>query len=408
MSRRISHLSLNRYSFVVFLFFVLNTVDNVALSQPGVQHAAGQLRTDKRGVQQVWVPSGSFHMGTNDSEATAVLQQNPPAYVIGELQSEKPQHPVNLTAGYWIDKYEITNASYQVFISDSGYSRMEFWSPEGNTWLSTQSISTLLTKFKGTIADYPCVNVTWYEAQAYANWRGGRLPSEAEWEFAARGPRSTVYPWGNSFDAQNANVVNTASLKAVGSYPNGASWIGAMDMAGNAMEWVQDWLDVNYYKYSVQDDPKGPETGSIKIEKGGWWGSNPFVARSAYRHFEDPPTYRDGHIGFRIVSPDDQNSVIENKEGLGLDNFMLLQNYPNPFNPTTTICYSLPAPASIRIEIYNLLGQKAKTLVDEDVSTGFHRIILNAGQLSSGTYFCRMVAAGKRNFEVTKKIIVLK
>lgn len=89
----------------------------------------------------------------------------------------------------------------------------------------------------------------------------------------------------------------------MGSYPDGVSWVGAHGMAGNAMEWVQDWLDVDYYKLGEQYDPQGPETGTIKIEKGGWWGSNAFVARSAYRHFEDPPLYQDHHIGFRIVTP---------------------------------------------------------------------------------------------------------
>jgi formylglycine-generating enzyme required for sulfatase activity len=74
-------------------------------------------------------------------------------------------------------------------------------------------------------------------------------------------------------------------------------------MAGNAMEWVQDWLDYEYYQRNVQYDPQGPETGYVKIEKGGWWGSNSYAARCAYHHFEDPPTYKDHHIGFRIVTP---------------------------------------------------------------------------------------------------------
>ena len=98
-------------------------------------------------------------------------------------------------------------------------------------------------------------------------------------------------------------AVGLAGLAPVGSFPAGKSWVGAYDMAGNAMEWVQDWLDTDYYKQTVRDNPPGPAAGTIKIEKGGWWGSNQFVARSAYRHFEDPPDYRDGHIGFRIVHP---------------------------------------------------------------------------------------------------------
>ncbi|NJN54984.1 MAG: formylglycine-generating enzyme family protein [Anaerolineae bacterium] len=98
------------------------------------------------------------------------------------------------------------------------------------------------------------------------------------------------------------NVVGSSGLTPVGSYPEGVSWVGAHDMSGNAMEWVQSWLSYTYYEQGESVDPQGPERGSIKIEKGGWWGSNPFVARAAYHHFEDPPTYQDHHIGFRILT----------------------------------------------------------------------------------------------------------
>jgi len=128
------------------------------------------------------------------------------------------------------------------------------------------------------------------------------LPTEAQWEFAARGTESSIYPWGDEWDTAKANVLDSEGLSAVGAYPEGISWIGAYDMAGNAMEWVQDWLSSQYYKNSPKDDPTGQETGTKKVEKGGWCGSNAYVARSAYRHFEDPPTYQDHHIGFRIVS----------------------------------------------------------------------------------------------------------
>ncbi len=95
----------------------------------------------------------------------------------------------------------------------------------------------------GNVPSNPLAWVTWYEADAYTHWRGVRLPTEAEWEFAARGPGSLAYPWGKDFDGNRANVVDSKDLKPVGSYPLGASWGGAQDMAGNVMEWVQDWLD---------------------------------------------------------------------------------------------------------------------------------------------------------------------
>jgi formylglycine-generating enzyme required for sulfatase activity len=266
--------------------------------------AAGDSRTDAKAIRQVWVPAGSFLMGTSEQAAQALVGPDIPAWVKKEFPSEQPEHEVHLTHGYWIDQYEVTNAAFQAFIDAGGYATREHWSDDGWAWLSKQpSRSGCLYQKSKDKADYPCVRITWYEAEAYAKWRGGRLPTEAEWEYAARGPQSLVYPWGNTFDPANANVVDSQELKPVGSYPAGKSWVNAFDMAGNAMEWVQDWLSTTYYQQGVRDDPPGPATGTIKIEKGGWWGSNPYVARSAYRHYEDPPDYADHHIGFRIVSP---------------------------------------------------------------------------------------------------------
>jgi formylglycine-generating enzyme required for sulfatase activity len=262
----------------------------------------GEVRSDKKGIKQVWISPGSFLMGTSDSSIADIIAHRPPSWVVNELPSEGPQHEVRLTAGYWIDKYEATNEAFQAFVIDSGYYKMQYWSQNGKLWLGTQSAGKLPVTTGTEVSTHPRVNITWYEAEAYAAWRGGLLPTEAEWEYAARGPASFVYPWGNTFESLNANLIDNNSLTPVGSYPNGVSWVGVYDLAGNAMEWVQDWLDVDYYKQKVRDDPQGPTIGSVKIEKGGWWGSNQFVGRSAYRHFEDPPTYGDQHIGFRIVS----------------------------------------------------------------------------------------------------------
>jgi formylglycine-generating enzyme required for sulfatase activity len=245
-------------------------------------------------------------MGTSDDEADAVRDLDPPFWVEARLPSEQPQHEVRLTVGFWIDKYEVTHAAFQAFVDDGGYEKQEYWSEDGWAWLERKSASSSSIGCAIEMEpDHPQVCITWYEADAYARWRGGQLPTEAQWEYAARGPESLIYPWGNTFDSSRANVVDSTGLTPVGSYLTGASWVDAHDMAGNAMEWVQDWLDDEYYQSSVRDDPPGPETGQRKIEKGGWWGSNPFVARSAYRHFEDPPHYQDLHIGFRVVSTAD-------------------------------------------------------------------------------------------------------
>ena len=264
--------------------------------------AAGTSRVDASGIEQVYVPAGTFVMGTGDD--TAGLPA--PAWARRELASEQPAHEVRITTEYWIDKTEVSNAAFRAFVDDGGYRKQKLWSEEGWQWLSQQDVESLPVQCEGEdLPDHPRVCVTWYEAEAYASWRGGRLPTEAEWEYAARGPESNIFPWGNEWDSSRANVVDSTGTQPVDSYPNGASWVGALNMAGNAMEWVQDWLGLRYYRENVNVDPQGPATGSLKVEKGGWWGSDPFVARSAYRHFEDRPTYQDHHIGFRIVTPID-------------------------------------------------------------------------------------------------------
>ena len=260
----------------------------------------GNSRTDAKGIAQVWVEAGSFRMGSRVEDIDALLKLNPPAFVAAEFASEQPQHEVRITKGYWIDKTEITNRAFREFVDDGGYTNRAYWSAEGWEWLQGQPIDMLPMYCLGNAEENPVACVTWYEAEAYAAWRGGRLPTEAEWEYAARGPESRMYPWGNTFDSDLCNVVDSKSPLPVGSFPGGASWVGALDMAGNVMEWVQDWLGP--YGSQTLVDPAGPAAGRVKVEKGGWWGANLFVARTAYRHFEDPPEYQDAHIGFRIVT----------------------------------------------------------------------------------------------------------
>jgi formylglycine-generating enzyme required for sulfatase activity len=264
---------------------------------------AGQVRFDGKGIEQVWVPAGTFTMGSDDAsiQALRASQPPPPEFVAGEFASEQPAHEVELTQGYWIDKYEVTNKAFQAFIDDGGYTNQALWSEAGWEWLNRQPAGQFPKYCLGNLPDNPLACVTWYEAEAYARWRGGRLPTEAEWEYAARGPESHTYPWGNEFDSTRCNLVDATNLAVVGTYPSGASWVGAQDMAGNVMEWVYDWL--GDYSPDKAVDPTGPIQGTVKVEKGGWWGATFFVARSAYRHFEDPPDYSDFHIGFRIITP---------------------------------------------------------------------------------------------------------
>jgi formylglycine-generating enzyme required for sulfatase activity len=265
--------------------------------------AAGDSRVDEFGIEQVWVPAGCFVMGTSEEQATYAESLEAPSWAADRISSEQPAHEVCLTAGYWIDKYEVTNAAFAAFVEAGGYETPELWSAEGQRWLDRRSAGSLpVACDSDDLPDHPRACITWFEAEAYAAWRGGALPSEAQWEFAARGEDSLIYPWGNEWDASLANVLDSSESMPVGSFPDGASWVGAEDMSGNLMEWVNDWLSTDYYGESPVEDPLGPEQGRNKVEKGGWFGSNPLVARAAYRHFEDPPAYQDHHIGVRLVT----------------------------------------------------------------------------------------------------------
>jgi len=292
--------------FPMFVFFALTIlfVINLVGAQEGEMIEAGTVRIDQYGISQVWVPPGCFNQGTSEEEAAYALTLDPPSWAEARIPAEQPQHQVCFEEGFWIDQYEVTYEAFQVFADDDGYVTEEYWSEEGWAWVQRQrrSLPIALEDCEAEAdPSHPRTCITWYEAEAYANWRSGRLPTESQWEYAARGPENFIFPWDNEWDPENANVVASQGTMPVGSYPMGVSWVGAHDMAGNAMEWVQDWLSPDYADFETWG-PYGIETGTHKVEKGGWWGSNSFVARSAYRHFEDRPTYQDHHIGFRVVT----------------------------------------------------------------------------------------------------------
>jgi iron(II)-dependent oxidoreductase len=149
--------------------------------------------------------------------------------------------------------------------------------------------------------------VTWYGAKAFCEAVGGRLPTEAEWEYAARGTDGRIYPWGNTWDPLNArtSVPVTTNVGPVGidSYPSGISPFGLYDMAGNVAEWVSDWYDPAYYSKPEASgtDPVGPAAGSQKVVRGGSWDSKPFFARSVHRQSLDPTSATNG-TGFRCAT----------------------------------------------------------------------------------------------------------
>jgi eukaryotic-like serine/threonine-protein kinase len=212
---------------------------------------AGDERTSSAdGMVQVFVPGGKFQMGGFDADAQ---------------KDEDPTHGVTLTP-YWIDKLEVTNGMYQLCVlAGACQAPREVRSATRPNYFANKDFS-----------DYPVIFVSWKDADNYCKWAGSRLPTEAEWELAARGNADfRRFPWGDqSPDNSLANYDNQAKdTTRVGSYPKGASPFGALDMAGNVWEWVSDYFGAEYYNQTGEQNPTGPngKDGGPKVIRGGSW-----------------------------------------------------------------------------------------------------------------------------------------
>jgi formylglycine-generating enzyme required for sulfatase activity len=328
-------------------------------------------------------------------------------------------------------------------------------------------------------ANHPIVGIMWTGTVALCNWfslqnglqecydlktwdcdftkNGYRLPTEAEWEYAARGGQLNPYlnyPTGNTIDITATNLPNSGDPYESGSYPNttpvgfydgtlkqkadynwpgsaasyqtsnGANAYGLYDMQGNVWEFVNDWYGQNYYGSSPYDNPKGPTSGFIMPDgkpyrgmRGGNWynglvviGINDGHSRvsnrnpSYYRGPQDPnhPYY---HLGFRVVRNYSPSTGVNETNNSIPETFQLFQNYPNPFNPTTTIQFSVPQTSHILIKVNNTLGQEVARLVDDMKNSGTYSVTWDGSRVSSGIYFCTLSAGMHQS---TMKMILLK
>ena len=215
------------------------------------------------------VLGGSFLMGSDPQKDRAAGPQ------------EFPQHRVYVDA-FWIDRYEVSNVEYLRFVLGTGTDWPKFWRE---------------SPFPENVALHPVINVSWHDAEAYCRWAGKRLPTEAEWEKAARGEDGRVFPWGNEPAGwMKSNIAHSGSkrgfkyppLANVNRYDKGVSPYGVYQMAGNVSEWVADWFDPEYYQRKLSDNPTGPVVGELKVFRGGSWNEDPEVARSAGRNAGTP------------------------------------------------------------------------------------------------------------------------
>ena len=248
------------------------------------QQAAVETVKGKDGALMILIPAGPFTMGSNDG-----------------LPAERPEHSVTLDA-YFIDRYEVSLQLYGRFLQEAQHDAPSTWDDEA----------------ANTVGDRPAVGMLWADAVAYCSWAGKRLPTEAEWEKAARGTDGRRYPWGHMqpfVDIANYNrgvwVSEAITLASVsggvegmsvrhGLKDGGRSPYGLHHMAGNAAEWVNDWYDREYYSKSPEKNPTGPDKGEKKVLRGGSWADLPSGLRVSARMSAEPD-FQDRTIGFRCA-----------------------------------------------------------------------------------------------------------
>ena len=228
-------------------------------------------------AELVFIPAGEFSMGSDP-------KVDP--YFFG---SEGPPHTVTLS-DFWIYRTEVTNAMYQGCVEAKACPQP----------INVRSNTRPDYYRNPSFTDYPVVYVTWKNANSYCQWAGARLPTEAEWEKAARGTDGRLFPWGNQAPIPNYANYGSRDTEAVGSYPDGASPYDVLDMAGNVIEWVRDYFQATYYQVSPDENPLGPASGSTRVYRGGAY-HNPAAAIRTVMRGSRSESHANVDIGFRCV-----------------------------------------------------------------------------------------------------------
>lgn len=255
------------------------------------------------GSTMILIPAGTFPRGGTEEEVSEVRDRRLLTYL-----AERPVSDITLTA-FYIDQLEVTYAQYADFLKSAGtQDRWDHEDQPDNTGHKQRHITDDMRE-----VDKPATGLNWFDAYTYCAWADKRLPSEAEWEYAARGSDYRIYPWGdhsplhdgiyfaNFRPKTSANADGHKNTAPVGTFPDGVSPFGILDMAGNAEEWVQDWYDYRYFSASRNaTDPTGPASGEHRVIKGGSFGTASYEVRIAQR-FKGKPHNKGPRIGFRCA-----------------------------------------------------------------------------------------------------------
>ena len=246
---------------------------------------------DAYGMSMVLVPEGEFTMGSDAEIVFAICQEYYFDCHLDSYTDGAPPHQVYLNA-YYLDKYEVSNSHYKACVD------VDICAMPTNVASATREIYFGISEFD----NHPVIYVDWDMAKTYCEWRGAYLPTEAQWEKAARGTDGRLFPWGDEIYPTIANYLNAnvGDTVAANIYDMDRSPYGAFNLGGNVSEWVADWYSATYYQNSPFENPQGPETGELRVVRGGSWNARGTGALSVLRREAIPSGNHDG-LGFRCA-----------------------------------------------------------------------------------------------------------